>query len=312
MKILFLHLSDAHLMGKTFIDDAIIDAQVQAINTVGGFDKCYLVFSGDLSYSAKQNEYTKCRIYLKKLWRKITNKFSPQYSVSTLVVPGNHDIDFGGNSRSRVEIARLLSSEITDEMIRAELKKFNNFYEFAEEYHCFSFNKLIDVKTYSVEGKKIQVNLVNSELFATCNDEYGDDDKGKHFLPESEWRKLARGQNVDFVVTISHRGPEWFNWESSNSFKKKLYMDTDLFLYGHEHIDDTSSVCQKDNYLVKSIAQGIDFQSKSINFTMISVDLDTNKVSTMLFAWDDKQDMFVRRNTQSFGIEKLKKTPMRN
>jgi len=308
MKILFLHLSDAHLTGKTFIDDTIIDAQVQAINAAGDFDKCCLVFSGDLSYSAKQNEYAKCKLYLRRLWKRIMDKFHPTYPVSTLMVPGNHDMDFGGNNRGRAEIARMLSSDITDEMIRAELRKFNNFYEFAEAYHCFSFNKLIDVKTYNIDTKKVQINLINSELFATCNDEFGDDDKGKHFLPESEWGKLARGQNVDLVVTISHRGPEWFNWESSNSFKKKLYTDTDLFLYGHEHIDDVYGVCQKDNYLVKSIAQGINFTSKSISFTMISVDLDTNQINTILFAWDDKQDMFVRQNVQSFEIEKQRNT----
>jgi len=153
MKILFLHLSDAHLTGKTFIDDTIIDAQVQAINAAGDFDKCCLVFSGDLSYSAKQNEYAKCKLYLRRLWKRIMDKFHPTYPVSTLMVPGNHDMDFGGNNRGRAEIARMLSSDITDEMIRAELRKFNNFYEFAEAYHCFSFNKLIDVKTYNIENE---------------------------------------------------------------------------------------------------------------------------------------------------------------
>ena len=48
MKLLFIHLSDAHLRDKTYIDENIISAQVQAINSLGKFDKCCIVFSGDL------------------------------------------------------------------------------------------------------------------------------------------------------------------------------------------------------------------------------------------------------------------------
>lgn len=211
MKVLFLHLSDAHLRDNEFIPINVIDAQVQALNAVGGFDKCCIVFSGDLAHSAQVNEYKKCQFYLGRLWKKITDKFSLKYPVNTLVVPGNHDIDFNGKPRNRSEVSMLLSSGVTDNMIAEELKRFENFYTFAERYNCFQYNKLIDIKHYELDGKKLQINLINSELFSTCNDNLGDDDKGKHFLPESEWSRLARGQNVDIVVTVSHRGPEWFN-----------------------------------------------------------------------------------------------------
>ena len=43
MKVLFLHLSDAHLLSNTFIDNKIINAQVQALNSLGEFDKCYII-----------------------------------------------------------------------------------------------------------------------------------------------------------------------------------------------------------------------------------------------------------------------------
>lgn len=306
MKILFIHLSDAHLKDSVYIDERIIDAQVQALNAVGDFDKCCLVVSGDLAYSGQINEYKKCSFYLGRLWRKIKDKFSMKYPVSTLVVPGNHDMDFGGTPRSRSEVVELLSKKVNNGMIVDELKKFDNFYSFAERYHCFQYNKLVDVKTFDVEGKKIQVNLINSELFSTYKDSLGDDDKGKHFLPESEWGKLARGQNVDLVITISHRGPEWFNWENANSFKTYLYSSTDLFLYGHEHVDDISEVCHADNHLVKSIAQGIDFCDRNIAFTTLLVDLENNVSNTVLFYWDKTANAFIRKVCQEFVIEKNK------
>lgn len=76
MKILLIHLSDAHLKDNTYIDEKIINAQVQAINSLGKFDKCCIVFSGDLAYSGQENEYKKAKFYLGNLWRKLTNKFN--------------------------------------------------------------------------------------------------------------------------------------------------------------------------------------------------------------------------------------------
>lgn len=76
MKILLIHLSDAHLKDKTYIDEKIINAQVQAINSLGKFDKCCIVFSGDLAHSGQENEYKKAKFYLGNLWRKLTNKFN--------------------------------------------------------------------------------------------------------------------------------------------------------------------------------------------------------------------------------------------
>lgn len=304
MKVLLIHLSDAHLKDNTYIDEKIINAQVQAINSLGKFDKCCIVFSGDLAYSGQENEYKKAKFYLGNLWRKLTNKFNLIYPINTLVVPGNHDIDFKGQRRNRSEICELINTGITDEIITEEIAKFHNFYEVAQFYNCFSYNKLIDVKVLPVGNKKIQINLINSELFSTYNDENKDDDKGKHFLPESEWNRIARGKDIDLVITISHRGPEWFSWESANNFKKSLSCNTDLFLFGHEHINDTNFSCQKDNNLIKSIARGIDFHSKDICFTTLLVDLDLDNVVTTLFSWDSENDIFTRVNVENFKIDK--------
>jgi len=306
MKVLFLHLSDAHLLSNTFIDDKIINAQVQALNSLGDFDKCCIIFSGDLSQSGQENEYKKCSIYLGLLWKRISDKYAMTYPANTLVVPGNHDMDFGGKTRSRSEVAELLSSPVTEEMIAEELKKFDSFYNFAGKYHCFSYNKLVDVKQYTIGSQKIQINLINSELFSICKDEYGDDDKGKHLLPQNEWCRLSRGTDTDLVLTVSHRGPEWFNWEDANNFKKQLYASTDIFLYGHEHIDDLSDVCHADNHVIKSIAQGLNFKEKKISFTAILVDLDTNVARTTLFTWNDKEDFFSKTSSDEFQIEKNK------
>lgn len=303
MKFLFLHLSDVHITDNTYFQWNIIDSQIQTLNSIGEFDKCFIVFSGDLAYSGQKNEYEKVKKYLGKLYHGIKNKFS-NMDIQTFVVPGNHDINFEGNKRSRIEICELTNKGITDEMIGKELERFDNFYELSKYYKCFSFNKLVDVRIIKSEDKTVQINLINSELFSTCNDEYGDDDNGKHYLPESEWNKLARGKDVDVVITVSHRGPEWFEWESCNKFKENLYCHTDLFLYGHEHIDDINISCKKDGNLIKSIARGINFKENEMHFTTLVVDIDNDVVETTLFSWDKQNKLFTRCTNEKYLLEK--------
>lgn len=304
MKVLFLHLSDAHFKNNTYYAEKIINAQVQALNSIGGFNACFLMFSGDLAFSGKKNEYKKAFSYLTKLRKNINDKFSLDYYVTTLIVPGNHDINFESERRDRTEIRQILNQGKADELIDSELQRFDNFYSEMPYYKSFISNKLCDCKIYELCGKRIQINLINSELFSSCNDSIHDDDKGLHYLPTSVWDNISRKKDVDFVLTMSHRGPEWFDWSTSQAFKKHLFGNADVFLYGHEHFDEVQDLCQRDNSLLKSIAQGLDFTEKNISFTTLLVDLETNEIKTKMFSWNQEEEMFVGRNDSIFEISK--------
>ena len=304
MKTLFLHLSDAHFKADTYYSEKIISAQVQALNSIGDFNACFIMFSGDLSFSGQENEYRKALSYLRRLHKGISEKYRLDYFVTTLIVPGNHDINFEGEGRDRSEIRKMLNEEKADELIDSELQLFNNFYSETAYYKSFISNKLCDCKIYTISGKRIQINLINSELFSSCNDSIHDDDKGLHYLPSSVWENIVRKKDVDFVLTMSHRGPEWFDWTTCQAFKRHLLGNADIFLYGHEHFDEVQNMCQKDNSLLKSIAQGLDFTGNNISFTTLLVDLETNQIQTKMFAWDSQEEMFLGSNEGLFEVSK--------
>lgn len=226
------------------------------------------------------------------------------YYINTLLVPGNHDVDFDNNSRDRTEIRTMLNEGKADELIDSELKKFDNFYSEMPYFKSYVSNKLCDCKIYEMGGKRIQINLLNSELFSSCNDSIHDDDKGLHYLPNSVWENISRKKDVDLVLTMSHRGPEWFDWSTSYAFKKHLLANADVFLYGHEHVGEIQDLCQKDNALLKSMAQCIDFTSNNISFTTLLVDLELNEIKVKAFSWDQEEDMFVGINDGNFAISK--------
>ena len=54
MKILFLHLSDAHLRDNTDIRLINMDGIVKSLSQIGKFDECAIVFSGDVVNSGAE------------------------------------------------------------------------------------------------------------------------------------------------------------------------------------------------------------------------------------------------------------------
>lgn len=55
MKILFLHISDTHFLENTNFRDINIYAMVDALDKIEKFDKCILIYSGDVAQSGKKN-----------------------------------------------------------------------------------------------------------------------------------------------------------------------------------------------------------------------------------------------------------------
>lgn len=67
MKILFLHLSDAHFKENTNFNEINIKAMVDSLTQVGDFDECVLVFSGDIVHSGNENQYKRAGAFLGRL-----------------------------------------------------------------------------------------------------------------------------------------------------------------------------------------------------------------------------------------------------
>lgn len=68
MKILFLHLSDAHLKQDTNLYEINTNALVNSLSQMGDFDECIMVFSGDIANSGSINEY---KVAGKNAWKNI-------------------------------------------------------------------------------------------------------------------------------------------------------------------------------------------------------------------------------------------------
>lgn len=104
MKILFLHLSDAHLKDTTDIHFININGIVNSLSQIGNFDECVLVFSGDIVNAGDKNSYANAGKLVGYIAKNISQKYVNGKIIQTLIVPGNHDNLIKNKDRDNLEL----------------------------------------------------------------------------------------------------------------------------------------------------------------------------------------------------------------
>lgn len=233
MKILFLHLSDAHLRDNTDLRLININAIVNSLAQIGDFDECALVFSGDIANSGDKNAYANAGRFIGYIAKDISRKYINGKFVQTLIVPGNHDNLVKNRDRNNLELESYYEKKEVDSRFIDDLDELSKFYEFAKKNRCFLRSKVIDVRKLQYDNFIIKVNLINSAPFSLLGS--GNRDKGMHYIPPAEFEKLNIDLHQKYTISIIHHSPEWF----SDTSKRKLYdtfnESTDLLFVGHEH-----------------------------------------------------------------------------
>ena len=146
MKILFLHLSDAHLRDNTDIRLINMDGIVKSLSQIGKFDECAIVFSGDVVNSGDKNAYVNAGRLVGYIAKNISQKYINKKIVETLIVPGNHDNLVKNKNRDNFELESYYEKKEVDLKFDEDLKQLSNFYRFANRNKCFLKDKIIDVR----------------------------------------------------------------------------------------------------------------------------------------------------------------------
>lgn len=233
MKILFLHLSDAHLKDNTNLNLININGIVNSLLQLGAFDECVLVFSGDIVNSGDRNAYLNAGRLIGYLAKNISQKYINGKIIQTLIVPGNHDNMVKNKDRTNFDLESYYQSKIENTKFTEDLDELSNFYEFANRNKCFSKHKVIDVKLIKFKDFIVKVNLINSAPFSLLGS--GNRDKGMHYLPREEFEKFNMDLQQKYTVSVIHHSPEWFCDESKHKLYNAINTSTDLLFVGHEH-----------------------------------------------------------------------------
>lgn len=276
MKILFLHLSDAHLKQDTNLNEINTNAIVNSLYQMGDFDECVLVFSGDIVNSGNKNEYKVARAMFGRIIKGIKDKyFNGSKLIQTLIVPGNHDNLSKNPNRTSAEIVGFHKDKKTDSHFYDDLSELENFYSFANDNHCYRHSKIFEVRKLRFGSFTIKVNLINSAPFSLLGSE--NEDKGLHHLPDREITKFGFDERENYTISIIHHGPEWFSDKSKRELYNNFYESTDLLFIGHDHfpLNETTMV----NGRKIDVSRGVALYGTKTEHGFNALILDTKKAS---------------------------------
>lgn len=299
MRISFLHLSDFHLNDSKGVYPAKIQAIVDSLGVYTPIEGIVIVLSGDIAATGQANQYKIAATFLKRLIPEIRRKYSiSEKNTKILIVPGNHDIDWGRSTRLDSSKIRSFDEKERALHLQQELKSMKNYFSFSDRNGCFfpywmhiPFGQLVTRKILHFDnGYRIEANLLNTAPFS-C-----DSDDGLHYLPEDAIHSLTTESNADFSLVVMHHSPDWFEFSQKKELENTLSKRCSLAFYGHEHFPGTQNVLYDNGNRIVKQAGGAWWQSSVptlSDYYAALFDTESRKYFLSKFSWNADRSAFV-------------------
>lgn len=299
MRISFLHLSDFHLNDSKGVHPAKIQAIVDSLGVYTPIEGIVIVLSGDIAATGQANQYKIAATFLKRLIPEIRRKYSiSEKNTKILIVPGNHDIDWGRSTRLDSSKIRSFDEKERALHLQQELKNMKNYFSFSDRNGCFfpywmhiPFGQLVTRKILHFDnGYRIEANLLNTAPFS-C-----DSDDGLHYLPEDAIHSLTTESNADFSLVVMHHSPDWFEFSQKKELENTLSKRCSLAFYGHEHFPGTQNVLYDNGNRIVKQAGGAWWQSSVptlSDYYAALFDTESRKYFLSKFSWNADRSAFV-------------------
>ncbi|MCI9501106.1 MAG: hypothetical protein HFG76_03745 [Hungatella sp.] len=302
MRILFLHLSDAHLKENTRLSEINPNAIVNSLSQMGDFDECIMFFSGDIVQGGGENEYKIAGQFFGRVLKGISEKYLNNKHIHVIVIPGNHDNSVKNPKRDRDILKSYYVNKTVDENFKEDLAELNNFYKFADRNRCFHIAKIVEVQSVLFEHFKIKINLINSAPFSLLGSDNGD--KGMHYIPEYELNKLNWDRGEQYTITVLHHGPEWFSGKPKASLYEKVYKNSNLILVGHEHFSKNEDKIVNGKQKI-DISTGIALYGTNTEHGFNAIILDVDRRTLVGYKYIYNGTIYQRSNTPVLKNDKI-------
>ena len=292
MKLLFIQLSDMHCSSSAAEYKLKIDQAAAAIKTIGDFDKIILVFSGDLTNTADENEFKAAKQVIRRFISKIAPLNHNDF-IHVMIVPGNHDMVLPEDARTSAEI----ETWDKEEHLYSELDRISSFFNYSNRKNCFKEHKLYDRKIVDFGDVKIQFCLLNSAPYSTRHP----DDKQLHYFPSYVAEKLMPDPDADIKITVMHHHFEWCEPNTKEAIRKAIASD-DITFFGHDHKAE-HLIAKYSNGDTYNIIMGGKFDLALENdaaFNAVSYDSDTASFDRYVFTWSAEDGIFHPHSCGSF------------
>jgi predicted MPP superfamily phosphohydrolase len=314
----WLHLSDVHFVDKPgalkwnqdLIKEDLISRLPKLLSS-WELDPNLLFFTGDIAFSAQQEEYSIAKDFFAQLRRVLGT------GLRTYIVPGNHDVSWNRIGKLDAKLRERLATpfEVSDYLLNPafttererDFTKFSNYFEFANEQHS-QLESIEDQQYFYMDqfkhlGLKVGVAGLNSAWRSTKKpDRPGYDlDMDQLLLGEPQVMttlKSLEGSQIRFGLLHHPPGSQWFK-DFDRKMQDVFLPKFDFVLRGHEHqvvTDARIDIMTEDNYVhigSGALYDASEFKRKTgypISFNAVRLNLDTGK--GILFFWRYFTDLY--------------------
>ena len=248
----------------------------------------FIVVSGDVAYSGQADQYVLAKSFLKTIQAEIQKETASP--VSFVVVPGNHDCDFSGNTAARKMLIKSIElsehPEIDTSIINPCTSIQSSFFEFRKSLEDDSEvddDLLWRSKRFEVNGKSLGFECLNIS-WNSCIQET----PGSLFFPVSRYQaKTTEEMDVRFVVM--HHPLNWFNQNIYRTFRKFIRQLADVVISGHEHQGNVGIIEDTESDKSAFIEGCVLYEEKSplnSSFNVVSIDIGNSKFKSIRHKWN--------------------------
>lgn len=312
--ITWLHLSDWHqgaeeeLRDKHYVHfnrDVVRKALIEDIQNrekigpkLSQVD--FIVFSGDVAFSGKKEQYEKAWDDLFSKILDATNLASDQL----FIVPGNHDFDGSIFDLLPPELQKPFADEFqlqkwltTDRMRDRLLEPFESFKTFVVEKTKQTQPDYANTRLLDIHGKQVALLGINSALMARRhkeNDKFNDETYLVVGEPQID-RPLDEIQTYDVRIAVLHHPLEWLSEFDRNRVKPLLKDRCHFILCGHEHRTQVEQVVGSEGECI-IIPAGASFDRRDYpnGYNFVHLDFKRGRGEVYLRRWSDRRRKWIR------------------
>jgi hypothetical protein len=300
MNIGILHLSDVHFKDNTSNPVSKRAEKIKAAvqSTLNGVSACFIVFTGDLAFAGKIDEYVIAESFLTELVSELRS-ISPSLFVRVIAIPGNHDCDFTKDNALRKITLNNCSNlkdalnPNDDSIVRALTSVQDDFFNFLARIEqklndatisskCLEgYGRLCYERTFELNNLGFRFNCYNSAWMSKQHEEQAKLIFPLHTISLSEER-------CDLVVAAFHHPALWFESVNSREFRNHVEVNADLVLSGHEHIGQHYTKSTLDGNSTEYIeGEALFDEGGNSAFQFLAIDLEGKRKRVSAFMWHD-------------------------
>jgi len=295
MKALILHLSDIHI--KTESDQVLTRTQqiVDSIKNIESeLDAVICVLSGDIVFSATDDQYMLALEFVSSLTDLLDNAFHP-LKAQFVTVPGNHDCDFKDSMAVRESVLpdvlkqpALLCEASYSSICLDPLKR---FFDFQSAIDTLPLAQTVQVDSgffrelHVVVGtERISFMCFNSAATSKLHEQPGSLVFPTQLIPN------AKKSTGAAVISVYHHPTNWMEPTCAREFRTRVESMSDIILTGHEHVIDRRDVTSKQGnaiYIEGGALQDSEDPATS-EFNVLVLDTTDRKMRLIGFEWRDE------------------------